>query len=367
MKKLLSVLLSASILFSLTACSQPAQPSSSTPSAPSEVSSSAPSADPAPSSQPDAAPVGAVTVTDHLKREVTFEQPAEKIVSGYYITSSLLIALGLDDKVVGIEEKAASRPIYGLAAADFLELPNVGSAKNFNLEACVALKPDLVILPIRLKDTVTTLEDMGIKVLAVNPEDEISLYETITMIATVTGTTDKGDALIKYTEQKKAEMDTRNKLKSTDVPTVYVAGNSDYLSTATAKMYQSSMVAIAGGKNVADDIDDTYWATISPEQLIAYNPDMIVIVPFAAYTKDDILKDSKLATLDAVKNGAVYQMPTAFEAWDSPVPSSILGSMWLHGIINEGNGYDFATFQEDAAGFYQTFYDITIKKDDLTK
>ena len=38
-------------------------------------------------------------------------QPAQRIVSGYYITTSACIALGLKDKMVGIEAKADKRPI----------------------------------------------------------------------------------------------------------------------------------------------------------------------------------------------------------------------------------------------------------------
>ena len=81
----------------------------------------------------DAQTVYPVTVTDQAGREVTIEKEPESIVSGYYISTSLLLALGLKDKVTGIEAKADKRPIYKLAAPEFLELPNVGTAKEFDL------------------------------------------------------------------------------------------------------------------------------------------------------------------------------------------------------------------------------------------
>ncbi len=56
-----------------------------------------------------------ISITDHLGREVVIPQDVKRIVSGYYITTSMLIALGLDDNVVGIEAKANTRPIYALA------------------------------------------------------------------------------------------------------------------------------------------------------------------------------------------------------------------------------------------------------------
>ena len=55
-------------------------------------------------------------------REVTLEKEPERIVSGYYISSSACIALGLSDKMVGIEDKSAKRPIYKLAAPALIDL-----------------------------------------------------------------------------------------------------------------------------------------------------------------------------------------------------------------------------------------------------
>ena len=43
-----------------------------------------------------------VTVTDQLGREVVISQKPETIISGYYISSSLLIALGQADRVAGV-------------------------------------------------------------------------------------------------------------------------------------------------------------------------------------------------------------------------------------------------------------------------
>ena len=59
-----------------------------------------------------------VTITDHLGREVTIEKQPESFVSGYYISTSLMIALGLDDKLVGVEAKADKRNIYKLSAPE---------------------------------------------------------------------------------------------------------------------------------------------------------------------------------------------------------------------------------------------------------
>ena len=234
-----------------------------------------------------------------MGRNVILEKPAEKLVSGYYITTSMLIALGLEDNLVGVEAKAETRPIYKMAAPHFLDLPVMGTMKEFNLEGAAALEPDLVILSIRLKDTVESLEQMGINVIAVNPESMEELKETLDMIGKATGTEERAKKLITYYDEKTQEIS--NIVKDKDKPTVYLAGNNSLLSTATKKMYQNSIIEMAGGINVAGDIEDTYWADISYEQLIAYNPDIIIGAPGAEYTKDQLLKDQKLQGINAIK------------------------------------------------------------------
>lgn len=304
-----------------------------------------------------------ISIVDHLGREVKLEKKAEKIVSGYYITTSALIALGLKDNVIGIEAKAKSRPIYKLAAPEFLELPNVGTAKDFDLEGTIALNPDLVILPIRLKEAVESLESMGINVIAVNPEDMVLLKETIDMIGKATGTEEKADKLKLYYDEKLSELEglvSENKMR------IYLGGNSDFLTTATLKMYQNYLIETAGGINVASDIDDTYWATISTEQLLAYNPDIIILVPGASYSKDDILNNKNYAQVNAIKNNRVFAMPDALEMWDSPVPSSVLGIMWLSSILHEDD-YSFEEFKQDVFDFYKEFYNIEISKDEIER
>ncbi|MDY5624851.1 MAG: ABC transporter substrate-binding protein, partial [Eubacteriales bacterium] len=63
----------------------------------------------------------------------------------------------------------------------------------------------------------------------------------------------------------------------------------------------------------------------------------------------------QLKEVAAVKNGAVYNMPTGFEAWDSPVPSGVLGMLWMTAKLHP-EVYTMEEFAADAADFYKTFY-----------
>ena len=120
-----------------------------------------------------------IELIDQAGRTVTLEQPAQEIVSCYYITTYATLSLGISDRLVGIEKKAQARPIYKMANEKLLDLQQVGSLKELNIEAIAELKPDLVLMPLKLKEKAQILTDLGIQVLIVNPETHEQLVEML--------------------------------------------------------------------------------------------------------------------------------------------------------------------------------------------
>ena len=339
MKKLFSLLLALAMLLSFAACANPGSTTSGTTT---DDNASAATSYP-------------LTVTDQAGRTVTIEKEPQKLVSGYYISTSAIIALDIKDRLVGIEAKANKRAIYSLSAPELIALPSVGTAKEFDLEGCVALSPDLVILPLKLKSAAETLTALGIDVLLVNPENQTLLEEMVTLIGKATNTQAKAAELLGFISAQTDRLSAA--LANAAKPKVYLAGNSSMLSTAGDAMYQSDMIRLAGGTNVAASITDTYWVETSYEQLLAWNPEYIILASDATYTVDDVLSDPNLADCDAVKNGKVYKMPSKAEAWDSPVPSGILGAVWLSSVLHSDICTEAAA-AEIIDNYYETFYDF---------
>ena len=247
MKKILSVLLASVMMLSLAACSnQPTEEKSSSESSSKQTASLE-------TTYP-------VTLTDALGREVTIEEEPERLVSGYYITTSYLTALDLEDKLVGIEAKAGTRELYQLAAPELPSLPNVGSLKQFNLETCVSTEPDLVILSAKVPEAVAKLEELGIPVLAVNPETEQDFKETISMIGTACNVQERANALTESHDKVIADLSA--KLEGTEPVRVYLGGNSALLSTASPAMFQDLLIRNAGAENAVSYTHLTLPTTI---------------------------------------------------------------------------------------------------------
>lgn len=297
-----------------------------------------------------------VTVTDQAGREVVIEKEPETIVSGYYIATSMLIALGQEEKMVGVENNPEKRPVYALSAPEILELPGMGTVKEFDLETCAKLQPDLVVLPMKLKEMTESLDQLGIPVVIVNPETQELFEETITLLGTAVGNTERAQELLSFVDGHLSEME--DAVKDAERPRVYLSGNSSFLLTAGPAMYQNSLIVNAGGENVANDLTDTYWAEISYEQLLAWDPEYIILASGASYTVEDVLADENLKNCQAVKAGQVYQMPDEIECFDSPVPASVLGNLWLASILHPDE-YPSTEYEQAQKEFYETFYGFT--------
>lgn len=304
-----------------------------------------------------------VTVVDQLGREVELGGTPEKIVSSYYISTSLLINLGVQDKLVGIEAKAKTREMYKKVAKELIDLPAVGTSKEINVEECANLNPDLVIIPTRLKEFIPKFEELKIPVIAIEPETLDQFKETVKLIGKAVGKEEKANKLVNYYDDTISKVKELNK-NLTEKQNVYLAGSDSVLKTCTSKMYQNYMFEVCGGENVTKELTDGYWTTISVEELVKKNPDVIYMVGYASYSKDDILKDERLKGINAIKNNQVYVFPSTLEAWDYPTPSSMLGILWLENNLHP-DIYSKEDYIKDAKEFYKEFYDIEVSEEEL--
>lgn len=305
-----------------------------------------------------------ITLTDQAGRTVSLTGPAQRVVSAYYLSTSLLIALGREDSVVGIEMKADTRQLYHRAAPHFLDLPAVGSGKGLNVEETAALNPDLVILPVKLADTTEQLDALGIPSLVIDPETMDGFFTAVNLIGRAVGAEDRAAALVDF---HKSIMEDVSALCAElgYNPTVYIAG-SDFLSAAGGGMYQNDLIRVCGGVNAAAELPGGRWSDISAEELVAWDPDYIFLVSYAGYSLEDVRADARFAGLSALEDPetTLLSFPGPIEPWDYPTASSALGILWLAAQLHPGT-VDRDTYVETAQTFFQDFFDIELADEDL--
>ncbi|MDL2248331.1 ABC transporter substrate-binding protein [Tyzzerella sp. OttesenSCG-928-J15] len=305
---------------------------------------------------------GKVTLTDQAGRTVTFNANP-KVASCYYISTLISLVIGGEGNLVGIENQNSHQPIYE-SFGNIGNLPQVGSGKGINYEELATTGAEVIIIPKRLQESIPQLEQIGVQAVVVVPETLDGLLECFEILGKVYGQEAKASEVISYYNNKIKEIGEYTKLRSSNAPKVYFAGNSSFLNAGTGAMYQNTIIELAGGVNVARDLTSGSWSQISVEQLQLYEPEIIFVSNGANYTVEELYTDVRLKGIPAIENKQVYAFPSTKDAWDVPSASSILGIMWAANKIN-GSVYAESKMAAEVEAFYTTFYKTNVKYTDV--
>lgn len=216
----------------------------------------------------EAPPAQAIRFTDAAGREHVLDAPAERIVSLVPSATEAIRAMGAADALVGVtdyddEEWAAS-------------LPSVGGGLEPNLEALVALQPDVVIRFHGEQDprTPERLDELGIRHVAVRPVSLRDVFVTNHIVGTILGRAQAADSLTSSIRQGIADV-TR---AVADLPrrrVVYTLGGTPPW-VSGPDSYISEILDLIGADNVFEDLPSPYQA-VSPEELRSREVDVVLV------------------------------------------------------------------------------------------
>ncbi len=296
-----------------------------------------------------------LTLIDMAGRAVTVPRPIERVVSCALPCTRVIIALDGCDQLVGSEfSRTPGVPsidscIGELAFAcdgDLLEsVENVGWGSTVNVESIISLKPDVIIAGNDL-DHDALQEKTGIPVVAGRYEGYYGgsgFYDQIRLIGLVLGKEDEAEDLTLYMKGKMAEVtEITSAMSDGEKPVVYYAARDGGNMGGFTKTGYYDVIDLAGGVNAAKDCPtfDTYSEfDVSKEQIIAWNPDIILIKCHSInppsetqITVADVLADPVLQTVNAVKTGSVYYCASTARGY--PIQRYIPETMYFAKIFH---------------------------------
>ena len=236
-----------------------------------------------------------------------------KIVSLAPSTTEIVFALGLDDKVVGVSEYC-DYPYNFSAWIAAGNITSIGDFSNPNMEAIASLEPDLILATGGVQgETVTTLRNLGYKVLVLDPPDIAGVLRDIELVGNATGKRAEALELINNI-QSRIDAVVNKVASSAFKPTVYyeVWYDPTSLWTAGAEAWQNELIEKAGGVNIFADQDLAYFQS-SSEAVIQRNPD-VIILPEEGMGKgepfwvsiDAVKARPGWSSISAVQNNRIY-------------------------------------------------------------
>lgn len=166
------------------------------------------------------------------------------------------------------------------------------------------------------------------------------------------------DIANRYTAYLKERLDWVAK-RVEDIPeenrTTVAHGNSIYeLNFDGANTIIDEWIKYAGGINAAAEGMTGNLQTISMEQVLQWDPD-VLITGKPKKQVDQVMSDPAWANLKAVKNGRVYSNPKGVFAWDRYGVESALQPQWCAKLLYPELFEDFDIAQE-LKNFYHTFF-----------
>jgi iron complex transport system substrate-binding protein len=245
-----------------------------------------------------------LTIADGLGRQVRLERAPQRIVSYKASNTETLFALGAGDRVVGTDDYSDYPPA---AKA----LPKLGGVQaNVNLEALVALQPDLVVTTGARPDFATLLEPQRIPVIVLDYKDITGTLANVELLGKVVDKPVEAARLVDTMRQRLAAVEERTRsarkvrvyyeLDGTSPSNPYTAGPGSFI---------DDLITRAGGTNVAAGAKGEF-PRISAEEVVNANPEVIV-VPTGSFSPPNVTDPATFAQrpgwseIEAVRQGAI--------------------------------------------------------------
>ena len=211
---------------------------------------------------------GALELIDDRGVSVTLAQSPQRIVSLLPSLTESVCALGQCQRLVGVDR-------YSNYPASVRSLPVVGGGLDPNIEAIVALKPDVVILATSSRAS-QRLESLGIKVVALEPKSHADVQRVLKKVGMLLDIPQAqgADRLWRVIDASvsAAAQSLSPKAKNTRVyfevsRGPYAAGESSFIGETLQRLGVKNVVPAALGP----------FPRLNPEFVVRANPDVIMV------------------------------------------------------------------------------------------
>ena len=315
-------------------------------------------------------------ITDMAGRKVTVPA-AENIESVFSAgpVAAIFLYMIAPDKLLGwnYELNDVEKSII---LDKYQDLPNFGMGDAVNYEAVIAANPTIAINSGKINDAMVSdcdalSESLGIPVVAVDNELNNSA-EAFRFMGELLGVEDHAEELAQYAEQVFTDINVLSDIPEEKKVSVYFGNGEDSLETAPRGSQHAQILDAINAVNVADlELGDGSRVQISAEQLLAWDPDVIVVngEPKAdksgSSAAEDILSNPDYASLKAVQDQKVYGTPNAPFSWvDRPAgPNRLIGMRWFSALIYPE--YIKCDINEEIHKFFDLFYHVDLSDEQL--
>jgi iron complex transport system substrate-binding protein len=295
--------------------------------------------------------------TDSAGRKVEMPAQVGRIYAAGPPASILVFAIA-PDKLIGWTSawREDERPFIARKYADLPTLGRLtGRGNTANVEVVLQARPDVIIDYGSVRPTLASLADRvqqqtGIPYLLLDGDFDLRA-EAILLIGRIANEEKRAESLALYTRETVADIGRRvSKIPAGRRPRVYYGRGPQGLNTGLAGSISAEFVEQLGAVNVAAEQGKGGLVQVSIEQVLRWNPDVIVTIDPNFYS---LARSHPLwRELPAIRAGRFYLAPSVPFGWIDFPPSinRLMGLRWFARIL-----YPDA-FPEDLRPIVRDFY-----------
>ena len=244
-----------------------------------------------------------ITVVDDSGRSVQLPAAPQRIVSLLPSLTETVCALDACERLVGVDR-------YSNWPASVKQLPVVGGGLDPNIEAIVALRPDVVLLATSSRAR-AQLEALGLKVVALEPKTHADVQRVLTKVGQVLGVQDAQrvwrviDASVQAAAQSvpAAARGTRVYFEVSTGP--FAAGQASFIGETLTRLGASNIIPASLGP----------FPKINPEFVVRADPDIIMVGARSAegmaarpgWGRMRALREGRLCRFDAAESDVLVR------------------------------------------------------------
>ena len=242
-----------------------------------------------------------IEITDVTGRTVTLKKPAERVVlqwsgaGGPFFTISALMGKDTPKVIAGMDTslqdyRADMWKHFTAEMPELAKIPVVGTIgdKTFNVEQVISLNPDVIFIPVDLKeqyesDAKLKLDAAGVQTIYIDYHAEKleSHQKSIEAIGKALGKEERAAEISKfYTDRVTRVLDRVSKINKPK-PTVYIEvgmnGPEEFGNSFSSNYSWGALATMAGADVITKDVIKK-TSPINPEFILEKNPDIIMIM-----------------------------------------------------------------------------------------
>ncbi|AIQ11739.1 ABC transporter substrate-binding protein [Paenibacillus durus] len=300
------------------------------------------------------------TITDTDGRQVTIPSQINTIADAWPAHNEVVTILGAGGKIVSTISTPKSVPWLYKVNPQMKNAVTAFTKSEAQMEEVLKNKPDIAFASTG-SPLIQPLENAGIPTVTLNFTNFDEMKECFRLTGDILGedARTRADSFISYLDGKLEQITAvTSKIPESDKPKVLHIQSLSPLQVDGKDTMIQNWIEVAGGVNAAQEISGN-MKPVSLEQIVAWNPDYIMIGSGLTDT-DHIMDDPAWKTLNAVKNGHVYNNPSGAFLWDRYGAEAALQIQWAAKTLHPDLFPDLNIVQETVS-FYKQFlnYDLT--------